>query len=412
MKNTSLSRRKFLQSSLGSVSVFIPSIKSGLDYKEIKEKVKNGGNISKWDIDTPALLLDLDAFERNLKKMSEYGRKNNLLFRPHAKTHKCPIISERQISSGAIGICTAKLSEAEDMVRGGIRDILITSPVVTDYKIKKLIDIRKKTSGLKVVVDNIKNADDFSKAAVGSNLKLDVLVDVDPPGMGRTGIEPGKPAVELAKAILKSDGLRFRGIQSYAGNMQHVHGFDERRTRNLECMEAAAETKRMMEREGIEVEIFSGGGTGTYNIDHYLPGFTDVQVGSYIFMDVQYLAIGGKDFSNDFYGDFKSSLTVLSTAISQPVKGKITVDAGKKTLSTDGPLPVLKDITGVTYKFRGDEHGEIRFENPSREIKIGDKVEIIVPHCDPTVNLYDNYYCIRNDKVEAIWEITGRGKSQ
>ena len=412
MKNINLSRRNFLKSSLGSVSVFIPSIKSGLDYNEIKEKVKNGGNISKWEIDTPALLLDMDAFEGNLKKMSEYGGRNNLLVRPHAKTHKCRIISKKQISSGAIGICTAKLSEAEDMVRGGIRDVLITSPVVTDYKIKKLIDIRKKSSGLMVVVDNLKNVNDFSDAALSNNLKLDILVDINPPGMDRTGIEPGKPAIELAKAVLKSDGLRFRGIQSYAGNMQHILGFNERKAKNLECMEAAVETKRMMEKEGIEVEIFSGGGTGTYNMDHYLPGFTDVQVGSYIFMDVQYIAIGGRDFSNDFYGDFESSLTVLSTAISQPVKGKITIDAGKKKLATDGPLPAIKDVTGVTYKFRGDEHGEIRFDHPSREIKIGDKVEIIVPHCDPTVNLYDNYYCIRNDKIEAVWEITSRGKSQ
>jgi len=416
MKNNKLSRRKFLQSSsFGAVSVLIPSIKTGYTHDEMKGMEKEGEipkNISKWDLDTPALLLDMVPFERNLKKMSEYCRKNNISLRPHTKTHKSPIISKMQISSGAIGICTAKVSEAEVMVKGEISNVLITSPVISSYKIKKMMELRKQTHGLMVVLDNPQNVQDLSDASVSNKLKLDVLVDINPPGMDRTGIQPGKPAVELAKTVLKSEGLRLRGIQAYAGNMQHVHGFEERRKRNLECMEAAAETKRMMEKEGIEVEIFSGGGTGTYNIDNYVPGFTDIQVGSYIFMDVQYLAIGGKDFSDDYYGDFEPSLTVLTTAISQPVKGRITTDAGIKSFAMDGPKPVLKDITGVSYGIRGDEHGEIRLENPSREIKIGDKVEAIVPHCDPTVNLYDCYYCVRNEKVEAIWEVSGRGKSQ
>jgi len=412
VKGKNLSRRRFLQSSLGSVSVFIPSIKSGFSYNEVKDKITISENVSKWEIDTPALLLDLDAFERNLKKLSDYCRRNNVLFRPHTKTHKCPIISHKQIAGGAVGICTAKVSEAEVMAEGGIHDILITSPVVSKTKIKRLMGVGKKTSGLMVVVDSIQNVKDLSDAALSSNMKLDVLVDVNPLGMDRTGIEPGRPAVDLSKAVLTSDGLRFRGIQSYAGNIQHIKGFEERRRRNLESMEVAEETKKMMEKEGIEVEIFSGGGTGTYNIDHHIPGFTDVQVGSYVFMDVQYLAIGGRDFSDDYYGDFEPSLTVLTTAISQPMKGRITTDAGIKSLATDGPLPVLKDITGASYRLRGDEHGEIKLENPSREIKIGDTVELIVPHCDPTVNLYDNYYCIRDDKVEAVWEISGRGKSQ
>ena len=416
MKNIRLTRRKFLRSvSFSTISVLVPSGKSGYSYEDIKGMEKDGkviGNISKWEIDTPALLLDVGVFERNLKKMAEYCKENDLLFRPHTKTHKCPVITKKQISSGAMGICTAKVSEAEVMVKGGIKDILITSPVITPYKIKRLIELRKQTSGMMVVVDNPKNVEDLSEAALSKKLKLDVLVDINPPEMDRTGIEPGIPAVELAKSIVKSKGLRFRGIQCYAGHIQHVKGFETRKERNLTCMEKAGETKRLIEKEGIEVEFFSGGGTGTYNIDHYVSGFTDVQVGSYIFMDVEYLAIGGKDFSYDYYGDFEPSLTVLTTAISQPAKGKITVDAGKKSFATDGPLPVLKNIKGVSYNFRGDEHGEIKFEEPSKNINIGDKVEVIVPHCDPTVNLYDNYYCIKDDKLEAIWKISGRGKSQ
>jgi D-serine deaminase-like pyridoxal phosphate-dependent protein len=369
------------------------------------------GKMSKWDLDTPALLLDMDVFEANLTKLSEYCRENKTAFRPHSKAHKCPIISKRQISSGAVGICTAKTSEAEVMADSGIKNILITSPVITPYKIKRLMDIRKNTSGLMVVVDTVKNVSDLSEAAKRDNLKLDVLVDNNI-GDDRTGVKPGKPAVDLTKKILKSDGLRFRGIQAYAGFIQQIHGFHERRKRNMECMEKALESIHLIEKEGIHVEIFTGGGTGTYNINHNVPGFTDVQPGSYVFMDAEYLAIGGKDSPENLFDDFKPSLTVLATAISQPLKGKITVDAGMKAFATDGPNPVLKGITGISYEFMGDEHGGLTFENPSCEIKIGDKVEFIVSHCDPTVNLYDNYYCIRNGILEDIWEVSGRGMSQ
>jgi D-serine deaminase-like pyridoxal phosphate-dependent protein len=261
------------------------------------------------------------------------------------------------------------------------------------------------------VADNLQNVKDLSEAAMSNGLKMDVLVDLNV-GQNRTGVTPGKPAVDFAKEILKSEGLRFRGIQAYAGSMQHVHGFEERRKRNIETMEPAAETVRMMKKEGIDVEIFSGGGTGTYNMDHHVEGFTEGQPGSYVFMDVQYLSIGGKDFADDHYGDFEPSLTVLTTAISQPVKETITVDAGTKACAMDAPMPIVKGVTGVTYGLSGDEHGKIGFENPSREIKWGDKIELIITHCDPVVNLYDNYHCVRGDKLEAIWEITGRGKSQ
>jgi len=369
------------------------------------------GKMSKWALDTPALLLDMDVFEANLTKLSEYCKENNTAFRPHVKTHKCPIISKKQISSGALGICAAKTSEAEVMADSGIKNILITSPVITPYKIKRLMDVRKKTSGLMVVVDTVKNVTDLSEAAKRNNLKLDVLVDNNV-GDDRTGVTPGKPAVDLTKKILKSDGLGFRGIQAYAGYIQHIHGFHERRKRNIECMEKAAESKHLIEKEGIHVEIFTGGSTGTYNINHNVPGFTDVQPGSYIFMDVEYLAMGGKDSPENLFEDFIPSLTVLATAISQPVKGTITVDAGVKSFATDGPNPVLKGISGISYEFMGDEHGRLTFKNPSREIKIGDKVEFFVSHCDPTVNLYDNYYCIRNETVEDIWEVSGRGMSQ
>lgn len=177
-------------------------------------------------------------------------------------------------------------------------------------------------------------------------------------------------------------------------------------------MAPAAETVRMLQAEGIPVEIFTGGGTGTYNMDHHVPGFTDGQPGSYVFMDTQYLAIGGQDDTVAHYRDFEPSLTVLTTAISKPVEVSITVDAGTKACAMDDPTPLVKGVTGVSYSLSGDEHGKITFENPSREIKLGDKLELIITHCDPAVNLYDKFHCIRGDRLEAVWNITGRGMCQ
>jgi D-serine deaminase-like pyridoxal phosphate-dependent protein len=414
MKNRHLSRRGFLGTSLGSASLLVPSVLSGCTPNDTKDKVQTGrveGNVSKSDIDTPALLIDLDAMERNIAKMSEYCRANNVAYRPHTKTTKCPEISRLQMAAGAIGICTAKLGEAEAQIDAGITDILITSPVTTPFKIARLMENKKRSPSLMTVVDSSQNVRDISEAAMSNGLVMDVLVDLNV-GQDRTGATPGTPAVELAREIVESDGLRFRGIQAYAGSMQHVHGFEERRTRNVETMAPAAETVRMMEAEGIAVEIFSGGGTGTYNMDHHVPGFTEGQPGSYLFMDAQYLAIGGQDLANGHYGDFEPALTVLTTAISQPVPVSITVDAGTKAVAMDDPTPIVKGATGMSYSLGGDEHGIIAFENPSREIRVGDQVELIITHCDPAVNLYDHYHCVRGDRLEAIWEITGRGKCQ
>jgi D-serine deaminase-like pyridoxal phosphate-dependent protein len=413
MKRPHLSRRNFLGTSIGC-SMMIPSIKNGLSQHnpdESKKRDEIKSNMSKWDIDTPALLIDMDAMERNIRRMSDYCRANDVGYRPHTKTTKCPEIARMQLAAGAVGMCTAKVSEAEALIDAGITNILITSPVITPFKIDRLMQNRMRAPSLMTVADNLQNVRDLSEAARGHQLELGVLVDLNV-GQDRTGVEPGQAVVDFAKEILSSDGLRFLGIQAYAGSMQHVHGFEERRTRNSQTMAPAAETVRMLEAEGIPVEIFTGGGTGTYNMDHHVLGFTDGQPGSYVFMDTQYLAIGGQDTSVEHYRDFEPSLTVLTTAISKPVEESITVDAGTKATAMDDPTPLVKGVTGVSYSLSGDEHGKIALENPSREIKLGDKLELIITHCDPAVNLYDQYHCIRDDRLEAVWEITGRGKSQ
>ena len=237
----------------------------------------------------------------------------------------------------------------------------------------------------------------------------DVVVDVDPGGH-RTGITPGQPALELAQLVDQLPGLRLRGMLCYDGGSQHVKGFDTRKAQTLERLSPAAGTFERFQRSGLSTEIFSGGGTGTYNIDHETTGLTDVQVGSYVFMDAQYLAIGGAEHA-DVYSDFQPSLTILTTVLNAQYAGRATTDAGAKACTTNRPWPIVKGESGMSYTSGSDEFGSIRYDNPSRTYKVGYKLELIVSHCDPVVNLYDQMYAVRNDEVEAVWEIAARGLS-
>lgn len=238
----------------------------------------------------------------------------------------------------------------------------------------------------------------------------DIVIDVDP-GMGRTGTPPGQPALSLAQLVDQLPGLRFRGMLSYDGASQHVAGFAARRTRTLEAMAPAAETFELLQQSGLRTDIFSGGGTGTYDIDHETGGLTDVQVGSYVFMDAQYLEIGGEQ-DDAVYSDFEPSLTILATVLNDQYVGRATSDAGAKACTINRPWPIVKGESDISYTSGSDEFGTIRYgENASRTYRVGDKLELIVSHCDPVVNLYDHIYAIRNDRVEAIWRVAGRGMS-
>lgn len=362
-----------------------------------------------YDLPTPSLVLDLDAFEANVKKMADLYRAKGRGLRPHAKTHKCPIIAKKQIEAGAIGICAAKVAEAEVMVEAGIEKILITSPVVTRDKIGRVVALASKSPGVQIVIDNEQNARDFNEAAAAAGVKLGVFVDIDP-GLHRTGIAPGEPALKLAQTVSQLPSLEFAGLQFYDGRLMHRKGFEERKKAYVENMKKATDTKALIEGSGIEVPALSCGGTGTYNIDCDIDGVTDVQVGSYIFMDVNYRAAGG--VNSAVFDDFQPSLFVLATAISQPAGGMITFDCGFKAMSPDSDLPQFRDVSGVQYLWGGDEHGIVLLAAPSKPIKLGDKLPLIVSHCDPTVNLYDHLYAYRGEQVEAIWPIAARGKSQ
>ncbi len=409
-----LTRRHFLHAAgAGAASVWIPRPVHGYSAGEVTRAVAAGqqrAGISMWDLDTPCLVVDLDALERNIDQMQSTMTRNGIASRPHAKTHKTPAIARMQLATGSVGICTAKVSEAEVMFEHGIDQVLLTTVNVTAPKIRRAMALRKQCDGFIQAVDTAENARDLSAAAQEAGVVADIVVDVDPGGH-RTGITPGAPALELAQLVDSLPGLTLRGLLCYDGGAQHVTGFAARKARALERLEAAAETKVEFDRSGLDTGIFSGGGTGTYNIDHGTPGITDVQVGSYVFMDAQYLGIGGEQ-DEEVYSDFEPALTVLTTVLNAQYEGRATTDAGAKANTINRPWPIVKGETGMSYTSGSDEFGSIRYEdNASRTYRVGDKLEVIVSHCDPVVNLYDQMYGVRGGTVEAVWPIAGRGHS-
>ncbi len=411
MSSRSVSRRRFLQSA-GAAAVFGGTSAKGYTPAEMRAFGPEGLkelDISKWDLDTPALCVDLDALEANLATVQRAVSQNGIASRPHAKTHKTPAIARMQLESGSVGICTAKVSEAVAMYEHSIDRILMTTTNVTPLKIERAMNLRKWCPEFIQATDSPQNARDLSEAAVAEGIVADVVTDVDSGGH-RTGITPGTPALELAQLVDRLPGLRLRGMLCYDGGSQHVHGFQARRTQTLERLAPAAETLAQMERSGLNTEIFSGGGTGTYNIDHETPGFTDVQVGSFVFMDAQYLAIGGAT-DTEVYSDFQPSLTILATVLNDQYEGRATTDAGAKACTINRPWPIVKGETGMSYTSGSDEFGTLSYDHPSRTYHVGDKLDLIVSHCDPVVNLYDRMYAIRHDRVEAVWDIAARGMS-
>lgn len=362
------------------------------------------------DLHTPALVIDLDVMKANLRNMQTHLNANNIGLRSHIKMHKCPVIAKLQLDEGAIGICAATVSEAEVMQAFGIEKILITSPVTTPEKITRVLHLAATNEQLQIVVDHKAGADALHRAAAAIGVTLPILIDLDPE-MGRTGIELGPPALKLAQHIEGNcDHLRFSGLQYYAGHCMHIHGFAERRRRYRQILEKGLATRDLLIANNFMVPVFTGGGTGSYDIEPEIGGITDLQAGSYLFMDVEYRDIGGRD--SERFLDFEPSLFVLVTAISQPQKRLITVDAGYKAFASDTVAPQFRDIEGVEFHWGGDEHGIIQLGNPSREINLGDKLAMITSHCDPTVNLYDYYFPYHGGMVEEIWPIAARGRSQ
>ena len=406
----STSRRTFIAASAATAAhVWIPKAVKGYTASEVGPVTPMKAGISKWDLETPALCVDLDKLERNITKMQRSLAANKLGSRPHAKTHKCAAIAKLQMNAGALGICTAKVSEAEALVNAGLDKVCMTTSNLSPNKIRRAMRLRKKAPQFIQAVDFDQNARELNDAAKEAGIVADVVVDV---AVGsRSGIPPGEAALSLAKLVDTLPNLKLRGLLSYDGGAQHVIGFAARKERAMRNIEENARTRELMQQAGLSTEIFSGGGTGTYSIQHLVPGFTDVQVGSYIFMDMQYLAVGGED-GNPVYTDFEPSLTVLATIVNNRFPGRLTTDAGAKALTLNTPRAGVIGEPGMDYNAGSDEFGSITFKESSKTYKMGDRLELIAPHCDPVVNLYDYIYATRKDRVEAVWEVTARGHSQ
>jgi len=341
--------------------------------------------------------------------MKEKLARTAVASRPHAKTHKTPAIARMQLAGGSIGICTAKVSEAEAMFANGIEKILMTTCNVSPNKIRRAMKIRKVNPHFIQAVDNPENARDLSDAAKEAGVVADVVIDV---AVGtRSGVPPGDQAITLAQLVDRLPNLKLRGMISYDGGAQHIKGFRKRAEDAIAHYQPSLQTYEGMKKSGLSTEIFSGGGTGTYNIMHKVPGFTDLQVGSYIFMDCQYLEIGGED-NDELFTDFAPSLTVMTTVLNNYFPNRLTTDAGSKALTLNKPGPIVIGEKGFTYNAGSDEFGAIRYETATRAYKVGDKLELIIPHCDPAVNEYDQIYATRRDRVEAVWEVAARGHSQ
>jgi D-serine deaminase-like pyridoxal phosphate-dependent protein len=361
------------------------------------------------DIPTPALLLDLDRFERNLARMADHVRRVGKHIRPHAKTHRCPDIARRQIDAGALGVACAKLGEAEVMAKAGVRGLLITTEVVTPQGIGRLVQLVREAPDTMVVVDNSENVKALGAAARAAGVTLNVLVDVEVGGR-RNGIAPGAPAVSLGRAVVAEPSLRLRGLQGYAGQCAHVMGWAARRAASHAAMAPLMETRTLFETAGLPVEIVAGGSTGTHDIDSELSGLTELQSGSYCVMDIDYRRIGGRE--SEALTKFEAALTVLATVVSVPAPDRAIVDAGLKAFSTDKPFPPeTVERPGIDYEFAGDEHGRLTLRDPDRPVRLGERIQFLPPHCDPTINLYDRFYAMRGDKVEAVWPIAARGRS-
>ena len=392
-----------------------PAILSGAPrtWSEVEKLLASGnvkGKLAKADLPTPALIVDLDMLESNITKMASYLKAQGRAFRPHAKTHKCAEIAHRCLKAGAVGACAAKIGEAEVLSDKGVGGLLLTTAMVGQHRIERAVRLATKRPDTIFVVDNAQNASDMNVAARVAGKKLRVAVDLNV--SNRTGITPGEPAVGLVEHITKLANLQFAGIQSYAGSTAHIHGFEARKKGSEEAMGRAVETRRMLEKKGIACTWLSGGSTGTYNIDSHIDGVTEIQPGSFLFMDIEYNRIGGKD-TGEIYKDFQNSLKVLATVYSKPTDDFVIVDAGLKAFATDKPFtPEARELPGVKYTFSGDEHGKLDLRTAAKPVNLGDRVELVVPHCDPNVNLYDKMIAVRGEQVEAIWTIDARGKLQ
>jgi len=357
------------------------------------------------EVDTPALVIDLDAFERNLRRLPQQVAGTGVGMRPHAKTHKCPVIALKQIELGAVGVCVQKVGEAEAMVYGGVMDVLVTNEIVGRQKLRRLMALAH-SARIGVCADDSGQVRALDEAAGEAGITFPVHVEVNMGG-NRCGVEPGEPALALARQIAAASHLSFAGLQAYHGSAQHVRGWEERRQAIAQAADKAGRTRDLLARNGIDCPNVTGAGTGSFEFEAASGVYTELQCGSYIFMDADY----GRNLDRDGAPtrSFEPSLFVWATVMSRPTEERAIVDAGLKAIAFDSGPPNVWDEPAATYERASDEHGRLAVAGATNRLLIGDKLRLVPGHCDPTVNLYDWYVGIRGSRVEAIWPITARG---
>jgi 3-hydroxy-D-aspartate aldolase len=361
------------------------------------------------DIQTPCLVLDLDALERNIVKMGDYAKAHGMRHRVHGKMHKSVDVAKLQERlGGAVGVCCQKVSEAEVFARGGIKDVLVSNQVRDPAKIDRLARLPKLGARTIVCVDDVANVADLSAAAVKHGTQIEVFVEIDC-GAGRCGVKTPEEVVAIAKAVAAAPGLKFSGIQAYQGAMQHIDKYEDRKAKLDAAIAQVKSCVDALEAAGLKPDLVSGGGTGSYYFESNSGVYNELQCGSYAFMDADYGRILDKDGNRIDRGEWENALFILTSVMSHVKADKAICDAGLKAQSVDSGLPVIYRRDDVKYVKCSDEHGVI--DDPAGVLKVGDKLKLIPGHCDPTCNVHDWYVGVRNGKVEVVWPVSARGKA-
>ena len=361
------------------------------------------------DIQTPCLVLDLDALERNIIKMGQFAKDKNMRHRVHGKMHKSVDVALPQEKlGGSCGVCCQKVSEAEAFVRGGIADVLVSNQVRDPAKIDRLARLPKLGARAICCVDDLANIADLSAAALKHRTEIECLVEIDC-GAGRCGVQSTEDVVAIANAVDAAEGLKFTGLQAYQGAMQHLDDYQERKAKIAIAIAMVADAIEALKSVGLECDIVGGGGTGSYYFEGESGVYNELQCGSYAFMDADYGRILDRDGKRIDQGEWQNALFLLTSVMSHAKADRAICDAGLKAQSVDSGLPVIFGRTDVEYIKCTDEHGVIA--DPDGVLKVGDKLKLVPGHCDPTCNVHDWYVGVRNGKVEALWPITARGKA-
>ena len=350
------------------------------------------------DLDTPALVIDVAAAEANINKMQAWCDSHDVGLRPHGKTHKTPFWAHKQLEAGAIGLCASKVSEAEALVSGGVSQIMITSEIIGRPKIQRLISLAGRANVI-VAVDDEANVRDLSDAALARGVDLGVVAEVNV-GQNRCGTLPGEPTTAVAKAADAAPGLRFEGLMGYEGHVVGKYEFEERKSGAEQAMDRLLSAADAVEAAGLPVNVLSAGGTGTYNVTGAMHRITDIQCGSYIFMDGEYLLA---------LDDFRPALTVLAAVISRPAPDRAVLDAGRKSISIDRGMPKVLGIPGAEVVSLSEEHAVVRLSGGGRKPDVGEKVAMLPMHGDTTIAMHSHYFVARDGWLESVIEIAGRG---